>query len=90
MTFEKNLVLTHLTTRHSAPDMTTTLEELQKHLKEERAHEVIPGRRSNYVVPNLMERGQQALWNDGGAVVEGEGLEELEVTIEDVAVEIAL
>ncbi|PSR77789.1 hypothetical protein PHLCEN_2v7712, partial [Hermanssonia centrifuga] len=87
LTFEKNLVLSHLTTQHSAPDMTKTLTALLQHLAQERTHEKIPKRKSYYSIPNWMEIGQNALWS-AAEVDEVEGAEE-DITLEDVTVEIA-
>ncbi|PSR71524.1 hypothetical protein PHLCEN_2v12607 [Hermanssonia centrifuga] len=63
LTFKKNLVLTHLTTRHCQPDMTSTYEAILKHLKATKAHEFVPGHLSDYLVPDLFACGQAAMWD---------------------------
>ncbi|KAI0683401.1 hypothetical protein BC835DRAFT_1224216, partial [Cytidiella melzeri] len=60
LTFERNLALGHLTTRHAEPDMTLTFEAVLQYLQEAKPHEVIQGRESKRPIPDMKDKGQHA------------------------------
>ncbi|KAI0698468.1 hypothetical protein BC835DRAFT_1304794 [Cytidiella melzeri] len=94
LTFERNLALGHLTTKHAEPDMTRTFEVMMENLKKTRPHEMIPGRGSKHQIPNLIDEGQCALLAaEGPEAMDTDDVaaeEEVEVTLADVTVEIGV
>ncbi|KAL4243917.1 hypothetical protein ABKN59_011586 [Abortiporus biennis] len=96
MTLEKNLILNHLTTLHEEPDMKITYKVLLKHIKKENPYERKKGRGSDYVVKDMINKGQNmyiATLGPGGvgAVVENDGEEgdhETAPSEEDVSVDL--
>ncbi|KAI0695888.1 hypothetical protein BC835DRAFT_1414574 [Cytidiella melzeri] len=94
LTFERNLALGHLTTKHAEPDMTQTFEAVMQHLQKARPHEIFPGRESKHSIPNLMDEGQFALLASEGPEAmdadETTAEEDAEVTLADVTVEIGV
>ena len=90
LTFEKNLVLTHLTTRHSDPDMTETFLALQKHLASNNIHIPIRGRKSKYSIPDAIEIGQGLMAESDSVVSESEEAVDTpeDITLEDVTVDL--
>lgn len=60
-TLEKNLVLSHLTTHHSEPDMTTTFATVTAHMAEKAVHCPNPGRKTKYTIVDMIGKGMQAL-----------------------------
>ena len=91
LTFERNLALSHLTSRHADPDMTLTFSTLLKSLEKSKPHEIKPGRKSERQIPDMMDKGQCLLWATSSDEVEAESgsAEEdmAEVTLEDVTIE---
>ncbi|KAI0689730.1 hypothetical protein BC835DRAFT_1248881, partial [Cytidiella melzeri] len=57
LTFERNLALGHLTTRHAEPDMTLTFEALLRYLQAEKAHKIVAGRKSVHPIPDMKDKG---------------------------------
>lgn len=99
LTLEKNLVLNHLTTHHTDPDMTETFRALHRHMAAETAspHQYTAGRTSKYKIPDFIDKGAAALTTSGtmGGVQEADkGIEDeqLDVTpdIEDISVDLTL
>ncbi|KAI0700080.1 hypothetical protein BC835DRAFT_1404972 [Cytidiella melzeri] len=92
LTFERNLVLGNLTTKHAEPNMTQTFEAMMENLKKTRPHKIIPGRGSKHQIPNLIDKGQCALLAaQGHEAMDTNNVaaeEETEVTLADVTVEI--
>lgn len=60
-TIDKNFALTQLTTAHSDPLMAKTFNELQKKLVETNPHEIIPGRKSAYIIEEFIDKGRTLL-----------------------------
>lgn len=60
LTLEKNLVLNHLTTHHTEPDMTATYAALRAHMHTSRPHVFQPGRRTAYEIPDMFNKGLMA------------------------------
>lgn len=88
LTFEKNLVLSHLTTRHGDPDMTSTFSALLAKLKETKPHVPTPGRSSKHQIADMLMKGQTMLWENVQAVQEdGEEEGEAPATLDDVTVD---
>ncbi|KAJ3553994.1 hypothetical protein NM688_g3331 [Phlebia brevispora] len=58
-TLEKNLVLNHLTTHHSEPNMTETFAALARHMEQENAqpHAFVPGRKTHHKLENMVDKG---------------------------------
>ncbi|KIJ58559.1 hypothetical protein HYDPIDRAFT_102417 [Hydnomerulius pinastri MD-312] len=89
---QKNFDHTHLTTRHGDPDMTKTFDVLRKWLAKNSLHVVSPGRKSQYGVQDLFDKGREMMEKaaHGEAVDEDEGNDEGEgrANMEDVIVEL--
>lgn len=64
--------LENRTSRHSRPDMTKTRERLANHIKAAGVNQYVSGRKANYIIPNLFEKGTDVL-----SVLETMGLEAL-------------
>jgi hypothetical protein len=79
---EKNFALSHLTTAHSEPDMTKTFKAVYNSFNTTKPHIIIPGRKSEYVIPDAISKGQSDLARMGemetvasGEVIEGDDVE---------------
>ena len=57
ISLEDMFALDHRTFKHSPPVLAQTFHKLLKHMKETRAHEPVPGRKSAYCIPDAMEEG---------------------------------
>lgn len=100
LTFERNLALGHLTTRHTDPDMTLTFRALLRYLERTQPHEIKRGRGSKHTIKEMVDQGQwQSIYtralsdyhdtfetSDPGAIAE----EEAEASLEDVTVEVGV
>ena len=61
LTLEKNLVLNHLTTHHTEPDMTATYTALRAHMHASQPHVFQPGKRAvAYEIPDMFNKGIMA------------------------------
>ncbi|KAI0684930.1 hypothetical protein BC835DRAFT_1421798 [Cytidiella melzeri] len=96
LTFERNLALGHLTTRHAEPDMTLTFEAVLRYLQDVKAHEIVRGRESKHMIPDMKDKGQQlfstaAAPDPDSADNEDGGIDdEAEVLLEDVTMEVGV
>ncbi|KAF8981380.1 hypothetical protein BDQ17DRAFT_1176464, partial [Cyathus striatus] len=54
---EQNFALSHLTSVHTDPDMTKTLDALHKHLELHKPHQMVLGHKSKYCIPDPIEKG---------------------------------
>ncbi|KAI0685844.1 hypothetical protein BC835DRAFT_1408708 [Cytidiella melzeri] len=59
LTFQRNLALGHLTTRHAEPDMTLTFDALLRYLQDTKPHEIVKGRESTHSIADMKDKGQQ-------------------------------
>jgi hypothetical protein len=57
-TIEKNFRLCHITTAHANPDMSRTFEEVRKHHESKDPYRITPGRRSSYIIPDVIDKGR--------------------------------
>ncbi|KAF8152226.1 hypothetical protein B0H34DRAFT_821015, partial [Crassisporium funariophilum] len=88
---DKNFALTHLTTAHSDPDMTKTFNELQKHLTTVNSYKITPGRKSKYIIDDMIDRGRTLLKvNDIGEGIGNSDEVEESAEAEDILVELVL
>ncbi|KAI0701802.1 hypothetical protein BC835DRAFT_1217000, partial [Cytidiella melzeri] len=62
LTFERNLALGHLMTRHAEPDMTQTFEAVLRYLKEAKPHESVQGWESKHSIPDMRDKGQHTFY----------------------------
>ena len=58
---EKNLILNHISTHHTEPDMTHTYSKLHRHMDKARLYRADPGRQSQYIIPYVINIGLEAL-----------------------------
>lgn len=89
------MVLSHLTTHHTEPDMTETFAVLHRHMASADAspHKYTAGRKSKYDIPDLIDRGLATLMKGGNGYTQGEtdGVEEEIIPdIGDISVDLAL
>ncbi|KAI6022769.1 hypothetical protein BKA83DRAFT_4463787 [Pisolithus microcarpus] len=79
---------THLTTNHAAPNMQKTFAKLQGRLALNSPHTIIAGRKTQYQIDDLSEKGQcmmekaaeqeeMLVENEGETIEEGNGLEDI-------------
>lgn len=96
LTLEKNLVLNHLTTHHTDPDMAETFAALHRHMSAESAlpHEYRAGRKSRYKIPDFIDKGVTTLIKGDvtGSAQEGTEDEDIDIIpgIEDVSVDLIM
>ncbi|KAG1768805.1 hypothetical protein EDD22DRAFT_999735 [Suillus occidentalis] len=57
----KNFLLTHLTTKHSSPNMKKTFELLCKQLATQSPHSLSPGRNTRCIIADLMDKGRELM-----------------------------
>ncbi len=69
VTVENAFHLEHRTTKHSSPDMTTTLQRLAEEIQKCRAHIYTPGRTVKYSVPDNIEIGLDGLQRQSSKVM---------------------
>ncbi|KAG6848383.1 hypothetical protein H0H93_000710 [Arthromyces matolae] len=65
---EKVFCLDHKTTRHSPPKMKVTFNKLGEYMVKNKSHVWIPGRTTNYTVPDIMGMGMNVAMTKKGAV----------------------
>lgn len=87
--FEKNFMHAHLTSQHAEANMAKTFHEVCKHLSEHSPHTVQAGRKSLYIIPDLMSQGVGLMSKVGGDNIQ-DSSEEDRATFEDVIVEIGV
>lgn len=77
LTLEKNLVLNHLSTHHTDPDMTLTYDTLLAHMDKHQPNKFIKGR-ATALIPDIFEAGLRYILvgKDPKAKADGEGEEE--------------
>ena len=77
LTLEKNLVLNHLTTHHTEPDMTATFQALAGAMDRTSPHVHIRGRKALFEIADMIDQGLEGLMasNWGEKVVGEEGTE---------------
>lgn len=84
--------LDHRTTRHSAPDMTTTFKMLTAYMEKHKTNELVPGCRSPYPVPDAAAQGMHLMLTTGqlvGASSDADdGWEDLDEEEQDVEQEV--
>lgn len=61
--------LTHTTTKHSLPDLESTLGKLAAYIEKEQLNVFIKGRTAGYVVPNAMADGMEAMFSIGSGSI---------------------
>jgi hypothetical protein len=62
--FENMFGLDNKTTRHSPPKMKRTFAKLMEYMAKEKANSVIPGRRTQYRIPDVMGEGINSFMMD--------------------------
>lgn len=75
----KNFLLTHLTTKHSSPNMKKTFELLCKQLATQSPHSLSPGRNTRCIIADLTDKGRELMEKAArGEVDEGDESTEAE------------
>ncbi|KAJ8591097.1 hypothetical protein M405DRAFT_932356 [Rhizopogon salebrosus TDB-379] len=89
----KNFLLTHLTTKHSGPNMKKTFELLCNQLATQSPHSPSPGRKSRCMIADLTDKGREMMeraargeTEEGGDLIEGGS--DGQVGLDDVLVEL--
>ena len=82
-TMENNLHM-YKTSTHGEPNMQRTFVELQKSLSDCSPHEFVPGRKSIYCIPDMLNKGAELLHNK--LVDEEDG--KLRLSLDDIVLEI--
>ncbi|KAF8148032.1 hypothetical protein B0H34DRAFT_630754, partial [Crassisporium funariophilum] len=59
--FEKMFCLEHRTTRHSPPKVKVTFAKLGAYMMKHNSNVFLPGRKTKYVVPDMLGKGLQAM-----------------------------
>jgi hypothetical protein len=85
---EKIFCLDHKTTRHSPPKMKLMFARLRAYMKKHETNVFKPGRRTNYVIPDIMERGMHIMMTTKPSTAmldsnEGDDAEDDRMDIED-------
>ncbi|KAI0791231.1 hypothetical protein C8Q75DRAFT_805592 [Abortiporus biennis] len=96
MTLEKNLILNYLTTLHGESDMKITYKVLLKHIEKENLHNRKKGRSSDYMIKDMINKGQNiyiATLGSGGVDVaiendREEGDRETALSEEDISIDL--
>lgn len=93
LTLEKNLVLNHLTTHHTEPDMKETFAVLLRLMDsaEGTLHTPVAGRKSKYTVADMLDKGLMALLrlgSTGGESVEDGEVTDLQPALEDISLDL--
>ncbi|KAF4604189.1 hypothetical protein EYR40_001372 [Pleurotus pulmonarius] len=66
MQFEQMFCLEHKTIRHSPPKMTKTFQILAEYMRKEKVNEVVRGRKTKYMVPDVMGEGLATVFKKRG------------------------
>lgn len=95
LTFERNLALGHLTTRHADPSMTSTFQALLRYYKQSKPHVRVQGRSSKHEIKDMVDKGQQALYKTSPTVVvetavDGPPADDPDIALEDVTIEVGV
>ena len=78
---QKSFLHTHLSIKHSDPNMTKTFGALMARLEINSPHDIREGRKSRHEIPDLMERGHELMEKAARGELEGGG--DAEQTIDD-------
>lgn len=92
VTLEKNLVLNHISTHHTEPDMTHTYSKLHRQMNKTHPYRANPGRRSHYIIPYVIDSGAKALMKRKTAYRSADGDEDVELRaeLEDLNIELGM
>lgn len=92
LTIEKNLVLNHLTTHHTEPNMRETFAAVHRHMAAPGAspHVFLAGRKSSHELPDMIDKGLAGLMKGTSEEATEQELIELSPELEDVSVDIII
>lgn len=74
---QKSFLHTHLTARHSDPNMMKTFEALMARFEMHSPHDIQVGRKSRHEIPDLMEKGQELMGKAARGELEGGDAEQI-------------